>query len=211
MIQKATDHQQKLGPPPDPKDQLPEETANAKEDLDNKEMQDDLLNDKVSDKTVDTGERLTGDRMARSAQRLAGNDPGAITQEIQKRIIIDIDSLIKMAQQQQSQSKPGKGKPGDQPGPPKPGEGQGQQQVAQGKGKPQTGGQQAAQDSSLNQANNLDPDLNAKIKETLDEWGRLTQRNRQAVQEGANEEVIGKYQKLIEDYYRSLAEQASKK
>ena len=30
-----------------------------------------------------------------------------------------------------------------------------------------------------------------------------------AVQEGAGEQVIGKYKKFVEDYYRSLAEQAS--
>jgi hypothetical protein len=204
LIQKATQGQQKLGPPPDPKDQLPEES--------NKELQDDLLNDKANDKTVDTGERLTGDRMARSAQRLAKNDPGAMTQEIQKRIIIDIDALIKMAQQQQqsSQSKPGKGK-GQQQGEPQQQPGQGPQQVAQGKpGQPKQGGQTPAEQSSLSKAANSDPDLNARIKETMEQWGKITQRDRRAVQEGAGEEVIGKYQKLVEDYYRSLAEQASK-
>ncbi|HET6248034.1 MAG TPA: hypothetical protein VFE47_10085, partial [Tepidisphaeraceae bacterium] len=207
LVKKATG--QGLGPPPDPKDELPPDVK--KEDLDNKEIDDKLLNDKVDDKAVDSGIKGTGDNMGRSANRLARNDPGEVTQEIQKRIVVDIDQLIKMAQQQQqqSQSKPGSGKPGEQQGPPKPAPGQGQQQVAQGK-KPNQQGKQAAQDSTLQQANNMDPDLNAQIKEAQAEWGKITARNRQAVQEGAGEEVIGKYQKLVEDYYRSLAEQAKK-
>ncbi len=206
LIQKATNGQQKLGPPPDPKDELPE-TA-SKDELDNKELDQELLEQKVTEKTVDKGIVLTGNRMAQSGYRLRRIDPGPVTQEIQKRIVLDIDNLIKMAQQQQSSSKPkpGKGQPKGQPQP-KPE--QGQQQVAKGE-KPQQGGTQAAKDSALSQGSlNIDP--SAAVKQARDEWGSLTGRDRAAVQEGARDEVVKKYHKLVEDYYKSLAEQASKR
>ncbi|HZL36978.1 MAG TPA: DUF4175 family protein [Tepidisphaeraceae bacterium] len=208
LLQKASQGKIKLRPEPDPKDQLPEEAS--KEDIDNKEIQDDLLNDKVTDNTAGKDVKVTGDRMARSRQRLALNDdPGKVTQEIQKRIIIDIDALIQMAQQQQAQSKPGQGK-GQRMGKPKPQPGQGQQQTANGNQPPKEGGTNAAQKSALGQAgSNLDPSAN--VREALDEWGKMSKRDRPAVQEGATDKPLGKYEKLVEDYYRSLAEQASKR
>ena len=83
LIQKATGGQQKLGPRPDPNDQLPEEAT--KEDVDKKELVDTLIDDKDPDKAVSGGEKLTGDRMARSADRLAKDDAGKVTQEIQRK------------------------------------------------------------------------------------------------------------------------------
>jgi hypothetical protein len=210
LIEKATQGQSKLGPEPDPKDQLPEEAK--KEDIDNQELEKALLNDKATDDMAEKGVKLTGDRMARSRIRLAINDdPGKVTQEIQKRIELDIDDLIKLAEQQQAnaKSKPGKGQKN---GPPQP-QPDGQQKLAQGKqpGQPNQGGQTAADKSSLAQAGdpNVDPNGNVKVK--VEEWGPVTARERQAVQEGAHETVIGKYKGLVDDYYRSLAEQATKR
>ncbi|HWE93478.1 MAG TPA: DUF4175 family protein [Tepidisphaeraceae bacterium] len=212
LIQKATEGQNKLGPEPDPNEQLPEE-AN-KEDIENQEIEQGLLNDKVTDDMAEKGLKLTGDRMARSRVRLAvKDDPGKVTQEIQKRIEIDIDELIKMAQQQQANSKPKPGsKPGQKNGPPQPQPGPGQQQLAQGKsGQKPNPGATPADKSSLAQAGdpNVDPNGNVKVK--VEEWGSVTARERQAVQEGAHETVIGKYKGLVDDYYRSLAEQATKR
>ncbi len=211
LIQKATQGQAKLGPEPDPKDQLPEEAS--KEDVDNQEVQDDLLHDRVNGKTVDKGIKGAGDRMGRVRQRLAlNNDPGKVTQEIQKRIVVDLDELIKMAQKTEGKPKPGSGKPGDKMGPPKPAPGQGQQPMAQGKqpGQPSKGGQSPAQNSTLTQGGAPNVDPNADVTEKRAGWGGITPREREAVQESAGEQVIGKYRQLVDDYYRSLSEKTAK-
>jgi hypothetical protein len=210
LIQKATEGKNKLGPEPDANSQLPEEAS--KEDIENQEIENGLLNDKVTDDMAEKGLKLTGDRMSRSRQRLVKDDPGKVTQEIQKRIEIDIDELIKMAQSQQAnaKSKPGN-KPGQKNGPPQPQPG-GQQGVAQGKQPGQkTGGQTAADKSTLAQGGDPNVDANGNVKVKVEEWGTVTARERQAVQEGAHETVIGKYKGLVDDYYRSLAEQATKR
>ena len=58
--------------------------------------------------------------------------------------------------------------------------------------------------------NGADPDLNSSktIEEKLAEWGGITAREREAVQEAAGEKVLDKYQKLVKDYYQSLSKQA---
>ena len=66
----------KLAPEPDNKDQLPEEAS--KEDVEDQEFDKQLRSDDLSADTVEKTVKLTGDRMARSRQRLAINDdPGA--------------------------------------------------------------------------------------------------------------------------------------
>jgi hypothetical protein len=208
IVQKAAHI--KLDAEPDNRDQLPEEAS--KEDVENQEFDKQLRNDDISDDTVTKGIKLTGDRMARSRQRLAlNNDPGAITQEIQKRITIDLDNMIALAQkqQQQQQGKPGSGKPGDKMKGPTPG--QGQQQVASGQkndGTSPAGKSGKVSDGGKGDAPDLD--LSKQIQESAKEWGGLTAREREAVQEGAGEKVIEKYKKFVDDYYRSLSEEATK-
>ncbi len=203
----------KLDPEPDNRDQLPEEAS--KEDIENQEFDKQLRNEDMSDDTVGKNVKLTGDRMARSRQRLAlNNDPGQVTQEIQKRIVMDLDSLIQLARQQQQQSSPssGSGKPGEKMNGPQPGAGP--QQVASGAPKSNDGGNAPASKSG-NVSNGgrgdaPNQDLSRDIQESAKEWGGLTARERQAVQEGASEKVIEKYKQFVDDYYRSLSEEASK-
>lgn len=211
MIQKATGGKVKLGPEPDNKDQLPEEAK--KEDVEDQEFEKQLLQDKVSDDQTTNSVKLTGDRMARSRQRLAlNNDPGKITQEIQKRIQIDLDNLIKLAQAQQAQMKPGQGppKPGDkskQPGQPQPGP----QQVAKGQQQHQENGKTAAQESTFTQGGAPQVDVSQDFKEMVKQWGQLHPRDRDAVVEAASEKVNPKYQKMVEDYFKSLSEKAAQR
>jgi hypothetical protein len=47
-------------------------------------------------------------------------------------------------------------------------------------------------------------DLSQQIKETAEEWARSA-RTRNAVTEGASEEIIEKYRKYVEDYYKGVA------
>jgi hypothetical protein len=195
------------------KDTLPEDAK--KDDIDDDELQRDLLGGKgIKQEKVDTGTKITGDRMYIAGDRLkVRNDPGPVTQLIQKRIVINIDELIKMAQQTQSNSKPkpskAKGdevklaKVGDgdpQPGGKKPGSKQ-----------QKKGGQNPAEQSSLSQGGAPQTDTSKDIKLIQQEWATLHPRERKAVQEGGGEEVIPKYRSLVEEYFKSLSEQASKK
>jgi len=200
LLKKTTQGKESLKPEPDPKDKLPEEAS--KEQIENQEIDQDLLTGDAKAKQETKQLNRVGDRMARSRQRLAlDNDPGKVTQEIQKRIVVDVDDMIKQAHQQMAnnQSKPGQQK-GQQP---KPGEQPGQQQA---NGKPQpNSGQQSAQNSAFSQANKPNPDVSQKINETTREWGAISPRLRDAVIEGATENVPVKYKKLVEDYYRGVS------
>lgn len=207
VFQKSTRGQVKLGPEPDNRDQLPEEAK--KEDVENQELDQQLLGDNPTADETQKGVSLIGDRMARSRQRLALNtDPGPVTQEIQRRIDADLDTLIEMARKQQSQGS---------------GQGKGQQQVVQKQEKPQEGkqskpangvsqpnrGQTPAQASTPPGPEDNTADLSQDIKEKMTEWGGVTKRQREAIIEGAGETVIQKYQKLIDDYSRALATKAT--
>jgi len=208
MIQKASSGKVKLGPEPDNRDQLPEEAK--KEDVENQELENQLLNQKPNEDDTAKDVKLTGDRMARSRQRLAlNNDPGKITQEIQKRIVIDLDQLIENARAQQAQLKPGsQPRPAQRGTQPQPGQGQqGQQRLANGQHQEQ--GTTAAQQSVLTPGGSPQVDINQDIKEGLQEWGKLHPRDRQAVTEQSTEKVNPKYQKLVEDYFKTLSEKAA--
>ncbi len=203
-LQKASRGQMKLGPEPDNKDQLPEEAKG--EDVENQELEKNLLNDVPDEEKNSKQAGLIGDRMARSRQRLGlNNDPGKVTQMIQQRIIEDMDYLIDQARQQQAQTRNG--------GPPKPGQKMAQakpnpaQAQNQGKkpGQPKPGGKTAAAQSQAPGAAATNTDLSREIRESAAEWGAVTPRLRDAVIEGANENVIEEYRKLVEEYYRSVA------
>lgn len=215
LLKASSEGKLALGEEPDNKDQLPEEAA--EEDIENQEFEKELLDGGLTDDTVDSSIKLTGDRMARSRQRLAlNNDPGMTTQKIQERILVDLDLMIDAARKQQPKpsqakgQKPGQKKPGAQPGQ---GEGKGQQQAKEGKsgkqpGSASEGGEQAATESSLNPGDRKDVE-GRDIRESAAEWGGLTQREREAVLEGASETTIKKYERLVEDYYRELAKKAT--
>lgn len=213
LIKAASDNKIALSPEPKDTEKLPEE-ANA-QDIEDQEFLKELLeNDTVTADAVEKTIKLIGDRMGRSRQRLAlDNDPGKTTQEIQKRIIMDLDNLIKLAQQQQQQGG-GKPQPGQQPGQPQPGDGQaGQQQPGQQGNQPgqqSNGGQQAAADSSPG-GGLENQDLSKELQEKFMEWGRITGRDRGAVMDSAGENAAEKYRKYVEDYYRELGKKASER
>ena len=212
MVQKASAGKVKLAPEPDNKDQLPEEASKA--DVEDQEFEKQLLNDKLTDDQATNNVKLTGDRMARSRQRLAlNNDPGKVTQEIQKRILKDLDNMIELARAQQVQMKPGsqQAKAGQKPQP-KPGTGnKGQQKLAQGNKQHQESGSNPAQQSTLDQGSTPQADLSQEIKESRAEWGRLHPRDRAAMVEGQNEQPNPKYQKQIDDYFKTLSEKATQR
>jgi len=135
------------------------------------------------------------------------NDPGKITQEIQKRIIIDIDGLIQQAQAQQQQQQQRQQQRGQRP---QPGQqpNRGQQQVAQQQQNRQQG-QNPAQQSVLGQGEKPVADISQDIKAQIREWGKLHGRERDAIVEAENEKVNPKYQKLVDDYFKALSEKST--
>ena len=210
LLQASSHGQMKLGPEPDNKDQLPEE-ANT-EQVENQELDTTLLNDKPGAAVVQKDLDLVGDRMARSHQRLSLNDdPGKITQAIQDKIQSNLDDLIEMARKKQAQMVP----PPDQKKPqqamskPKPNPGIQPQNSQANSGQKKPGGATPAGDTYTPGGGSATPDLSADIHQKMTEWGGVTPRQREAVIEGAGDQVIDKYKTLVDDYYRSLATQSN--
>jgi hypothetical protein len=205
-LKKSSGGQMKLGPEPDPKDALAEEVG--KEQLDKAELVDDLLQGAPDPEKIMKGTADVGSRMARSRQRLAlSNDPGKTTQLIQDRIIADLDGLIEQARKQECQP----GQP-DQQMAQKPGEKMGArptgvkaENAGAKPGQPKQGGSSPAANSGAPGPAATNTDLSQAIEESSKEWGRISPRARDAVLEGASEQPLEKYKKLIDDYYRGVA------
>jgi hypothetical protein len=193
----------KLGPEPDNKNALPEEAAAGQ--VEDAELQDMLLGEGAAEKKIEQDFKLVGTRMSRVRQRLTiDTDAGQITQEIEKRILKDLDTLIETAAKnasQSAQSKPGKS---------------GQQQKAQddaqkaaNEGKNKGGQQQAKSADGATESHAAGAGSTAEtpkdIKGSEAEWGTLFARDRAAVIESLSETPIEQYQKLIEDYREALA------
>ena len=214
LLKKASDGKTALGAEPDNKDQLPEEATT--DDVDQNDLESTLLGDEGAKKQdkVDKDFKLVGTRMARSRQRLAINsDPGRVTQEVQKRILADLDGLIDLAhkngQQQQASSSSGQGQ---KQGQPKPGDAQANNAGKNQGGKadqPTKSGEGAVNRNSAG-AGSTAHDLK-DLTETASEWGGVSPRVRQAVIDSRGESIVEQYRKLIEDYYGALSNQTGKK
>jgi hypothetical protein len=69
---------------------------------------------------------------------------------------------------------------------------------------PNRGSNPARESSAPGQAN-PQLDLSQQIKQSAAEWGQISPRTRNAVMEGADEQIIEKYRKYVEDYYRGVS------
>ncbi len=136
------------------------------------------------------------DRMGQSAKLLDNKDPGNVTQETQRRILVDLDELIAIAQQQQQSS-------GSSQGPPQPGQ---QRQSSQAQGGMGQGGSQAATDAHPETSGDSDAAAGDMRNHDPASWGALPPRDRDAISHGANEEYLSAYRDLIDRYYQALAE-----
>jgi hypothetical protein len=210
MLRQYSQGAVKFGPEPDPAEMLPEEANEG--DVEDEELVDDLLGENAG-RGGDEGQvGVIGDRMARSRQRLALNqDPGKTTQIIQQRILQDIDSLIQQSQNQQQQQQQQQAQNQQQR---RQQQQQQQDQQAQNQGENQPGQQQQQPGQDAAQASrDTSPggaaDPSAELLESMAEWGRLTPRQRAAILDSKDEQVIDKYRQLIEDYYKSLNQKRS--
>jgi hypothetical protein len=217
LIQKASGGKAKLPAEPDNRDQLPEEASGdpnkAAEKVDDAELDQDLLggdNNAGKKPAPDAAQSdhdlaLVGDRMARSRQRLAiNNDPGAVTQEIQKRILDNLDDLIEQARKKQGQGQNQAPKPGDgqKQGEPKPSDAKPQDAA----GKQQKAGKGLAAGNNPGGGGAAPGETPADIaRQEARMWGNVTPRERQAIMETRGETTLDKYKTLVDDYYRTMS------
>ena len=176
--------------------------------IDAREVEQELLGGKPGGEMAEVDLRRTGDRMARVNQRLEQTrDAGAVTQVVEKRILGDFDLLIQAArQQQQKPPSGGQQKPSGQQQPaPKPGE-----QQAQNKGENKPGNASAAAAASNAGGQTGVASASGKsIDERSEEWGNISPRLRQPVLDSRDETIVERYRRLIQDYTQAVSTEAS--
>lgn len=134
-------------------------------------------------------------------------DPGLGTQRLQEEILAKLDTLIDLAQQNQSNSSSSSSSSSSS---------QQQQQQPQ---QQQSNQQQQQQEGQQNQEGDnrgenepparQDGVLTGTMDETRSEWGSLPDRIREQMQQGMSDQRSSLYRALTEEYYRRLAEESS--
>jgi hypothetical protein len=154
------------------------------------------------------------DGMKNASGRLSDQrDAGIGTQRIQEDVVLTLNRLLEEAQRQQQKSKSSsssssrsqkqqKSEPSEQS----------QQQSQQ-----RQRGQQQRQQSGDSQSGEAEPPPmeegtadGGELSESRIEWGRLPERVRDLVLQGRRDKVSSLYERLTREYYRRLAEEASK-
>ena len=136
---------------------------------------------------------LIGERMRAAQQKIAGHDTSKTTQDLQQRILDDLAALIEQAKKQGASKKPGDG------------QGTASQQAGSGGGNPTAG---PARDSTnrIDQGNKEATET-ADVQDVLRRfWGHLPEKLRDQMQSSLSEQFLPKYERLIEEYYKRLAE-----
>jgi hypothetical protein len=141
---------------------------------------------------------LMRDAASRVDQR---GDVGAATQRMQEEIIARLDAVIAKAQQQQQQSSSSSSSSSSQSQDQQqqPGQRGQQQQQQQGQGEPSDStGAGSAQDSAQTRG---------WLDSAAPTWGKLPDRLRDALLQGAGDSFSSLYERMTEEYYRRLAEE----
>lgn len=138
-----------------------------------------------------------GKQMRQVESLIEQQNTSAQTQEMQRQIVTDLDALIKQLQQQCQAS-----------GSKKPGSGSGQQSDQSGAGNKKITQQPARESTTRVDKGTAKLDGSAEMQKLIKEiWGHLPARVREQMQNATDEQFLPKYEKLIEEYYRRLAEQ----
>jgi hypothetical protein len=134
---------------------------------------------------------IVGDRMREVQRRIAGRDTSAETQSVQKQIESDLAKLIEQARQQCAACN-------------KAGSGHGQQAAGTG-GDPTTA---PPRDSTHRiERGTKEAVETADVQDVLRRfWGHLPDKIREQLHSSLSEEFLPKYERVIEDYYKRLAE-----
>ncbi len=149
-----------------------------------------------------------GRRMRNVERRIAEYDTSSPTQDLQRRIVADLEDLIEQMQKQCSSS-------ADNPSP----KNQGGSSPNEQEGGSASGGEgtQAAEQASSRPARDSSDRLDAGRSEKVEGegvqdlvkqvWGHLPPKVRELMRSASVEEFLPKYEQQIEAYYRRLAEE----
>ena len=176
------------------------------------ELDKELVKDLEEDEPLSEENPLlrAGQRMRQSEQRISLADAGSKTQELQGKIVEDLDELLKALQKNQQKQQPSGQKPTPQQSQrsdPK----QPQQQPDQnapnpnGERKPEN---KPAQESTDQATKGTPEKVEAArpIADLLrDVWGHLPERDREVLIQASLLQYLPEYQQMIEDYYSRLA------
>ncbi|HEX5106658.1 MAG TPA: hypothetical protein VFV87_22715 [Pirellulaceae bacterium] len=135
------------------------------------------------------------ERMRAVEARIANKDTSPETQKLQKQILAELAALMEQAKKQGG----GSNKPGD-------GQGKGSDQPGTGSGNPTAG---PVRDSTGRiEKGTAEAAETADVKDLLRRmWGHLPDKVRDQMQASLSEQFLPKYERLIEEYYKRLAEE----
>ena len=140
-----------------------------------------------------------GQKMRSSQERIAGKDTSAETQTGQKEILSELAKLIKQTKKQCNGG--GSGKPGSGKSSAQAGAGTGDARPGQAREATDRVGKSEPEDTQT-----------ADVKDVLRRiWGHLPEKVREQMQAQISEQFLPKYEKLIEEYYKRLAEERGDK
>lgn len=211
MLSRASRGQVTLGEEPTDVSGLLNEDGKSEEDA---SLESDLLGGDAGADQQDQLVRRLGEGMTKSRVRLeVAGDAGSRTQEIQEKILRDLDALIEQARQQQGGGSSSASASQGQGNRPQPGEGEEQSQAS---GEASESGSASASSASSggsaggNAAGGRDDGRSGtSLEETAEEWGRISPRLRGPVLESRDDEIVERYRRLIEDYSRSISVESS--
>jgi len=176
----------------------------AVRDVDNKDLTNSLLHpdEKPDPNKAKQQAKEALDRMGQVQNLLQEKkDPGAVTQETERRIMMDLDVLIDFARKQQQQGSSQPQDPNDKK------EQQQNRQYSQGQQPGQgQGGNVAAANDTLPPAGSATPDPLHDIHASGDQWGNLRPAERELINDGARERYVSSYENMINRYYQALGE-----
>jgi hypothetical protein len=158
------------------------------------------------------------DGMKTAAERLTdAKDPGLGTQRVQEDVVRTLDRLLEEAQKRQgkksSSSKSGskKKQPSKQnDGKQDPSEQNGQQQRQNSRSASSQSDASDPGDGEKSETRDDGVAETSELAETRIEWGQLPERVRELVLQGRRDRVSTIYERLTREYYRRLAEEASR-
>jgi hypothetical protein len=134
------------------------------------------------------------ERMRAVEARIANKDTSRETQKLQKQILAELAALMEQAKKQGGSKKPGNGS------------GKGSDQPGEGSGNPTAG---PVRDSTNRiEQGTKEATETADVKDLLRRmWGHLPDKVRDQMQASLSEQFLPKYERLIEEYYKRLAEE----
>jgi len=158
--------------------------------------------------------------MRSAAERLEdARDPGIGTQRIQEDVVRTLARLLEEAERQsqsksKSRSSSSRQSGSRRSGSEDPSEQNGQQSSQRDASSNQVAGQtqpgESDGESTLDRPNDQATVDGVELEESRIEWGQLPERVRELVLQGRRDRVSSIYERLTREYYRRLAEEASK-